>query len=117
MSDAFHLSLDVADLERSRQFYVDLLGCRPGRTEPSWCNIDFFGHQLTLHQHQGHHRPDKGMLDHFGVNLDYSSWQAILKRVQSQRTPFLVPPSNDQRRDKFVIQEPDEIGIEFKHGG
>jgi hypothetical protein len=43
-----HLSLPVSDLEEARGFYVDVLGCRPGRVRDDWFDVWFFGMQLTL---------------------------------------------------------------------
>lgn len=43
-----HLSIPVADLEAARRFYVDLLGCRLGRTEPGRFDFDFFGHHVSV---------------------------------------------------------------------
>ncbi len=53
MTQPFHLSLVVPDLNRVRAFYVDVLGCRVGREMGSWLDILFFGHQLTIHQDRG----------------------------------------------------------------
>ncbi|SVB48330.1 uncharacterized protein METZ01_LOCUS201184, partial [marine metagenome] len=45
----FHLAYTVLDLESSRKFYGDLLGCQEGRSTESWVDFDFFGNQLSLH--------------------------------------------------------------------
>ena len=45
----FHLALPVRNLEEAHQFYIDLLGCRVGRSAQRWLDIDFWGHQLSLH--------------------------------------------------------------------
>lgn len=46
----FHLAIPVIDLEKTRQFYRDILECSEGRTDSHWVDFDFFGHQLVLHQ-------------------------------------------------------------------
>lgn len=47
MRHRFHLAFPVTDLQTTRQFYVDLLGCRVGRESASWIDFDFFDHQIT----------------------------------------------------------------------
>ncbi|MEO7008894.1 MAG: VOC family protein, partial [Caldimonas sp.] len=49
MRSIFHLALNVRDLDQARTFYGTLLGCREGRSAPTWVDFDFFGHQLSLH--------------------------------------------------------------------
>ena len=45
----FHLAFAVSDLEATRAFYVDVLGCRVGREAERWIDFDFFGHQISAH--------------------------------------------------------------------
>ena len=45
----FHLALPTEDLELTRLFYCDILGCETGRTSDDWIDLDFFGHQLVFH--------------------------------------------------------------------
>jgi uncharacterized protein len=49
MNSLFHLAFNVTDLERTRQFYGDILGCREGRSTATWVDVDFFGHPLSMH--------------------------------------------------------------------
>ena len=58
-----HISMPVRDLEESRRFYVDVLGCEPGRVMDRAIDVFFFGAQLTLHE-----RPDEVLApEHQGV--------------------------------------------------
>jgi uncharacterized protein len=43
----FHHAFLVRDLEETRRFYVDLLGCREGRSAPTWIDLDLFGNQRS----------------------------------------------------------------------
>jgi len=43
------LSVNVPNLAQARDFYGDVLGCAPGRSAPTWLDVDFFGHQLSPH--------------------------------------------------------------------
>ena len=50
MSNCFHLAVEAGDLEVTRQWYVDVLGCELDmQEEGKWQDIDFFGNELTLH--------------------------------------------------------------------
>ena len=46
----FHLAIPVSDLERSMKFYENILGCSLGRSSGNWIDLDFFNHQLVIHQ-------------------------------------------------------------------
>ena len=46
----FHLAIPVSDLEKSRQFYQEILGFSLGRSSDSWIDFNFFKHQLVVHQ-------------------------------------------------------------------
>ncbi len=104
---AFHLSLPVADLEQAADFYADDLGCARRRTGPDWVDLDFFGHQLSLHLVDGY-EPDARtcLVDqvavpvrHHGVVLDPQQWSAVAARLEERGVQFLLTP-----RSRFVGQ-------------
>ena len=45
----FHLALPCANLQETRTFYTHILGCRVGREDSTWVDLDLFGHQLVFH--------------------------------------------------------------------
>ena len=45
----FHLAIPVANLEKAKKFYTDLLGCAIGRSSETWIDLNFYGHQLVIH--------------------------------------------------------------------
>ena len=54
MVKTFHLAIPVTgDLDKTIEFYCGVLGCKKGNSEDSppffWCDIDFWGNELTLH--------------------------------------------------------------------
>lgn len=121
----FHLSFWVADLERSLAFYEGVLGCPAGREDPRWSNVDLFGHQVTLHQAGRALVPaaDLGasghLLDHFGLDLEREAWRALARRLEAAGARFRVRPRTErtgtpEERGKFVVVDPDGIGLEFK---
>ena len=79
-----HLSLPIRDLAESRHFYVDVLGCDPGREDTSWMDVWFYEKQVTLHE-----RPDQVLaaeeagVRHFGVALGEEQFVAL----DGTRTP------------------------------
>jgi uncharacterized protein len=48
-SKPFHLAFPIRDIEETRQFYGELLGCDIGRSTDKWIDFNFFGHQLSAH--------------------------------------------------------------------
>jgi uncharacterized protein len=82
-----HLSLPVADLARARGFYVDVLGCPPGRVREGWLDVWFFGLQLTLQDDPGHVlAPEAQGVRHFGVTLGAEELDALLARLDGHGT-------------------------------
>ena len=49
MDAPFHLAFPVNDLEATRAFYVNVLGCATGRESESWIDFDLYGHQIVAH--------------------------------------------------------------------
>jgi extradiol dioxygenase family protein len=120
MEPILHLSLPVRDLAEARAFYVDLLGCQPGRQQPDWIDVWFFGLQLTLHA-----RPDQVAGDdragvrHFGVTLETEQYRALIERLTAHNVRWLSESATDyagtpeqQTKAKFV--DPSGNVVELK---
>lgn len=96
----FHLAIPVSDLDSANAFYVGLLGCDTGRTDTRWIDLDFFGHQVTLHLVDDYDSGintnpvdgDKVPAKHFGVVLDMADWKALAARLGDAGIKFLIPP-------------------------
>ena len=93
--------LQVDDLERARRFYGELLGCAEGRVSARWVDLDFFGHQVTLHlvaettrrpEARGPVDGDRVPVPHFGVVLDPESWRAAAERLRAGGVEFVIEP-------------------------
>jgi extradiol dioxygenase family protein len=124
---AFHLSLPVADLDATVDFYADVLGCRRGRRGSDWADLDFFGHQLSLHLVAGY-TPDERTsevdatrvpLRHHGVVLDPAAWQALADRLRAADVSFLLSPRSrfvgqDGEQHTFFVRDPSGNAIEVK---
>ncbi|MBX9408098.1 dioxygenase [Pseudomonas baetica] len=100
MQSIFHIAIHVSDLELSRQFYGELLGCEEGRSTDTWVDFNFFGHQLSLHLGEPFRVSNTGKvgehdvpMPHFGVILQMSDWIVLKDRLIKGRVKFVLPPS------------------------
>ena len=97
----FHLAYTVRDLESSRKFYGDLLGCQEGRSTESWVDFDFFGNQLSLHigqtiqELESDSRVDnlEVPLPHFGCVLDWDLFYNLADKLKSAGIVFIIEPT------------------------
>ncbi|MGA9700190.1 VOC family protein [Pseudomonas sp.] len=99
MRSVFHFAFHVRDLERSRQFYCGVLGCTQGRSTDTWVDVDFFGHQLSLHLGAPFPVTNTGKvgehlvpMPHFGVLLEMSEWGAVKDRLIQSGVDFILAP-------------------------
>ncbi len=99
MRSLFHLAFNVRDLDAARAFYGGVLGCREGRSAPTWVDFDFFGHQLSLHLGEPFATAPTGRvgehlvpMPHLGVVLERDDWEALAGRLRQAGTRFVVEP-------------------------
>ena len=130
MSDAlrpFHLALPVHDLKAAEAFYCGLLGCGTGRTASRWTDLDFFGHQVTLHLVDDDDAAvgtnpvdgDQVPARHFGVVLDRDSWDELADRLKVAGTSFLIEPrvrfeGEVGEQATMFFMDPSGNALEFK---
>ncbi|CAM3194058.1 VOC family protein [Paracoccus nototheniae] len=108
MRSLFHLAIHVTDLDETRRFYGDVLGCTEGRSTDTWVDFDFFGHQLSFHlgtpfatTRTGKVGDHMVMMPHLGVVLALPDWLALSDRLEQRGLTFDIPP---------VIRFPGEPG-------
>ena len=97
----FHLAYTVRDLESSRKFYGDLLGCQEGRSTESWVDFDFFGNQLSLHigqtikEFESDSRVEnvEVPLPHFGCVLDWDLFHNLADKLKLAGIVFIIEPT------------------------
>lgn len=120
----FHLSIPALDLEASRRWYVEGLGCRAGRSSADALILDLAGHQLVAQRlrQPGLEIPQAGIYPrHFGlVFADAASWQALLDRVRAAGLRFGVEPKcrfpgQVLEHHTFFLIDPSGNWLEFKH--
>ena len=95
----FHYAFVVDDLQAAREFYVEKLGCRLGRSSPEWIDFDFYGHQIVAHLGTGpaplvHNPVDEHQVPvpHFGVVLDWQSWTTLAEKLGDMGVEFVIKP-------------------------
>jgi extradiol dioxygenase family protein len=93
-----HLSLPVLDLDDSLAFYVDVLGCTPGRLRPEQGFVDvwFYGLQLTLQDQPDQVLPPEQQgARHFGVALPADELARVLARLETTTVEWAERPTTD----------------------
>lgn len=95
----FHLAFNVIDLDHTRTFYGDLLGCAEGRSTDTWVDFDFFGHQLSCHlgtpmavAATGLVGTHKVPMPHFGIVLPYAEWRTLADHLIQRGVDFVLEP-------------------------
>src|SRR3954452_1917630 len=96
MDPILHLSLPVRDLEASRAFYVDMLGCAAGQKGDFGMDVWFYGLQLTLQVQPSHVFPvEEQGCRHFGVTLARADLDELLERLERCPVRWVSPVSTD----------------------
>ena len=100
MQSLFHFAYHVRDLDQARRFYCEVLGCAQGRSTETWLDIDFFGHQLSLHLGEPFAVSNTGKvgdhwvpMPHFGVVLSMPDWLALKERLTDCGVDFVLEPT------------------------
>ena len=124
----FHLAFPVRDLEETRRFYRDVLGCAIGRSSETWVDFDLYGHQMSAHL-----RPNTaiaardGQVDgvavpipHFGVVLLMDQWRALAERLEARdgiewvERPMIRFQGEPGEQATLFIRDPSGNALEFK---
>lgn len=121
----FHLAFPIENIEKTRRFYVDILGCKEGRSTERWIDFDFFGHQLSAHvsmeksaaQSEVDGKPVP--LRHFGAILERKEWEDLRVRIEQAHIPFVIQPhvrfqGKPGEQATLFIRDPSGNGLEFK---
>lgn len=123
----FHLALPVVDLDAARAFYCDVIGCGTGRSASRWLDLDFFGHQVTLHLvDEPAGGVDTNPVDgddvparHFGIVLEPGDWRTLAGRLESAGVEFLIEPhvrfaGEVGEQSTMFLLDPSGNALEFK---
>lgn len=124
----FHLAIAVTNLAAAKRFYCELLGCSKGRTAARWMDLNFFGHQVTLHQVDAGNidTPASNTVDgdpvpsrHFGVVLNMHDWRVLADRLEQAGCEFLLSPKIRFKGEvgeqaTLFLYDPSGNALEFK---
>lgn len=122
----FHLAFPVTDLDATRQFFADVLGCTFGRASDRWLDINFYGHQISAHLVDTVDGIATNDVDskripvrHFGLILEWTQWHELRDRLLAQGASFLVEPylrfeGQPSEQATLFITDPSGNALEFK---
>ena len=124
MANRFNLAIPAGDLHNAIYFYCNILGCTKGNSEnkssDSWCDINFWGNELTLHassckQTGERHNVDMGnvLVPHFGVHLEANEFKDLKERIIQNNVKFIDKP---YIRFKGEVLEQETMFIEDTNG-
>lgn len=123
----FHLAFPINNIEETRAFYGDLLGCKIGRSTDRWIDFNFWGSQLSAHvvdvpnveaavnEVDGKKVPVK----HFGAILEMDEWKKLAQKLTKNEVEFIIAPyirfegEVGEQATMFFL-DPSGNAIEFK---
>lgn len=118
----FHLAFPVANLDDTKAFYVDGLGCETGRETPGCIILNLQGHQIVAHMAPGLDLKPQGSIypRHFGLIFEQEAdWENLLNRAQQQQLRFYQKPKvrflgSILEHRTFFLEDPFYNILEFK---
>ena len=127
MTQPFHLAIPVRDLDQTRDFYIQILGCGTGRSSDHWQDLDMFGHQLVLHMSPREdltvHNPvdgDQVPVPHFGVVLTLDQFANMSAKLLAHKdTDWVIKPrvrfqGEIGEQHTMFFKDPSGNALEFK---
>jgi extradiol dioxygenase family protein len=117
----FHLAFPITDIAQTKEFYIDGLGCIPGRETAHALILNLYGHQLVAHVTKEPLIPQRGIYPrHFGLIFTIKSdWETLLERV-SRQLRFREEPKrrfcgSTLEHHTFFLEDPFYNLMEFKY--
>ena len=124
----FHLALPVIDLDETLAFYTNVIGCPQGRRDARWVDLDFFGHQLVLHQVNPEDHPTMATnqvddhavpAGHFGPILEWEAFEGLASRFKNHGVEFIIEPylrfeGKRGEQATMFVRDPSHNYLEFK---
>ncbi len=95
----FHLAFQVDNLDKTREFYTNTLGCNEGRSSDRWIDFDMYGHQVVAHLVDELDQVATNAVDgddvpssHFGVILEMGQWNQLADNLVKLGIEFIIEP-------------------------
>lgn len=127
VTSIFHLAFPVVNIEKTREFYVNVLGCTVGRQAERWIDFDFYGHQISAHlyDHDDMFTPTNPVdsqdipVRHFGIIMKWGEWQHLAERLNRENVEFHIQPcirfkGQVGEQATMFIKDPSDNYLEFK---
>ncbi|MDZ8053106.1 MAG: VOC family protein [Aulosira sp. ZfuVER01] len=118
----FHLAFPVTNIPETKAYYVNGLGCIPGRENPHALILNLYGHQLVAHVTKEPLTPQRGIYPrHFGlVFTTEKDWQDLLEKAQQHQLLFREEPKSrfvglPLEHHTFFLEDPFHNLMEFKY--
>lgn len=127
MIPAFHLAYPVSDLKLAQTFFVETLGASLGRQSERWVDLNFFGHQISLHLSDdpdlncSHNSVDGDNVPtlHFGCVLPWEEWTFHYERLVKRGAQFIIDKKirfegKTGEQGTYFVRGPCGLSLEFK---
>lgn len=126
MAIPFHLAFPVKDIEATRVFYTEIIGCSVGREAERWIDFNFFDHQISAHLVDDLEDIATNPVDgesvparHFGLVLEWNAWHEMVEQLNKKNLNYLIKPTirfKDEVGEQatFFITDPSGNALEFK---
>jgi extradiol dioxygenase family protein len=124
----FHFAFPVKNLEATKLFYNQLLGCPVGRVSGHWVDFNFFGHQISAHLDPEMTISNKKSkvdgsevpLNHFGAVLEKKTWDQLYEKLLAAGIDFVQEPKirykgKTGEHGSMFIEDPSGNVLEFKY--
>ncbi|MBH8573828.1 glyoxalase [Nostocaceae cyanobacterium CENA369] len=118
----FHLAFPVTDIAQTKAYYIDGLGCIPGRETSLALILNLYGHQLVAHVTKESLIRQRTIYPrHFGLIFTQArDWENLLQKAQQQQLFFREEPKNrfvdsPLEHRTFFLEDPFYNLIEIKY--
>ncbi|GAA4275759.1 VOC family protein [Aquimarina mytili] len=122
----FHLALPCEDLDKTKDFYVNILGAQLGRNTDNWIDINLYENQITFTKSgsfsfdfKNYRLGDKILPSfHFGVIIDVELWGKLYAKLFKMdlevTTEAVFMEKKIGEHLSFFIKDPNGYMVEFK---
>ena len=106
------------DLEKAKQFYVNVLGCTTGREKNESCVFKFFGHQIVAHWYPTMPELSTNPVDgkqvpamHFGLVMEWDDWHQLKDKLDKNGVEFVIGPYTRYENQHEAPKRPCSLSI------
>ncbi len=122
----FHLALPCEDLEKTKDFYINKLNAKLGRSTDHWLDVNLCGNQITFTKTGDfcfdfkNYRLGNQILPsfHFGVIVDIETWGKLYSSLSSMDIEVTTEVTFFENKVgehlSFFVKDPNGYMVEFK---